>query len=175
MAESWEWGGKNGDRLLTALGWVIILGTWLRDREVKQRLADVEVPNGIQLPLMMFLVAAKRERSRQWAKAGESVNEMARVLATRMVEGDERQRQLVDLQASLERLARDSSGREQQLVTLQQSLEGLTRDSSGREEQLVVLQRSVTKYTKWLLALTVVVAVIGVGSIATAIVVAATQ
>jgi predicted nucleic acid-binding Zn-ribbon protein len=82
-----------------------------------------------------------------------------------MAATDARQQQLVDLQGSLEQLAKDSSSREQQLVDLQSSLERLAHDSSGREETLVALQQSVTRYTKWLLVLTIVVAVIGVGTI----------
>jgi len=175
MTEWWERGGESGDRLITLLAWLIILGTWLRDRQISERLADVEVPHGIQLPLLMLMLVGKRMSSRQWAEAGKSMNELAEVLATRMVESDNRQQELLELQGSLERLAHESSSREKQLVSLQASLESLASESSGREETLVALQQSVTRYTRWLLVLTVVVALTSVASIATAIVIAATQ
>ena len=114
---------------------------------VKRRLADVEVPNGIQLPVVLFLLNAKRQRSPQWAEAGKSLNELGKSLAKWMIATDERQQQLVDLQGSVERLA---------------------QSSSGREETLAPLQVSVTRYTKWLLSLTIVVALIGLGTIAIA-------
>jgi hypothetical protein len=147
MGDAWEWKPEHTDRLVEVLGFAIVLGTWVKDRKVKQRLADVEVPNGIQLPVLLFLLSAKRQRERSWAEAGKSMTELAEVLAKRMVESDERQKQLLDLQVSLENLARDGK----------------------------VLQASIKTYTKWLLALTVVVALIGVGSIAATIVVAATH
>ena len=147
MSEWWERGAEPVDRLIEAVGWVIILATWRKERVVKQRLADVEVPNGIQLPVLLFLLSGKRQRSRQWAEAGKSLNELGESLAKRMIATDERQQQLVDLQGSLERLA---------------------QSSSEREETLVALQLSVTRYTKWLLMLTIVVALIGLGTIAVA-------
>lgn len=147
MGDAWKWTPEHMDRLLEVLGFAIVLGTWLKDREVKQRLADVEVPNGIQLPVLLFLLSAKRQRDRSWVEAGESMNEVAEALAKRMVESDERQKQLLDLEVSLENLAQE-----------------------GR-----VLQESIRRYTKWLLALTVVVALIGLGSIAATIVLAATH
>lgn len=147
MPEWWERGAEPVDRLIEAVGWVTIVATWRKERVVKQRLADVEVPNGIQLPVLLFLLSAKRLRSRQWAEAGKSLNELGESLAKRMIATDERQQQLVDLQASLERLA---------------------QSSSDREETLVALQLSVTRYTKWLLVLSIVVALIGLGTIAIA-------
>lgn len=175
MTEWWESGDERADRLITLLAWLVIFGTWLRDRQVSERLADVEVPHGFQLPLLMFMLVGKRINSRQWAEAGKSMKDLAETLATRMVESDSRQQELLELEGSLERLARESSDREAQLVTLQASLESLASDSSGREATLVALQQSVTRYTRWLLVLTVVVALTSIGSIATAVVIAATQ
>lgn len=135
MKETWSWQGhpERVDQLLRVLGFAYALGTWLKERKSWQRLADVEVPSRIPIPLMLFSLSAKRERDRAWTEAGQSLNELGRTLATRMVEGDERQK------------------------------------------ELVVLQESVERYTKWLLVLTVVVTLVGIGSIAATIVVAATQ
>jgi hypothetical protein len=98
MSDLSQWKPERIDRLLEAFGWAIVLGTWMKDREVKRRLADVEVPNGIQLPVLLFLLSAKRQRDRSWVEAGKSMNELAEVLAKRMVESDERQEQVLDLQ-----------------------------------------------------------------------------
>jgi hypothetical protein len=46
------------------------------------------------------------------------MNEQAEALATRIVESDNRQQELLELQGSLERLAPESSDREERLATL---------------------------------------------------------
>jgi len=144
MTEWWERGAERADKLMAAVGWVLVFGSWITDRQIKDRLADVEVPHGAQVTILIFALIGRRIRSRQWTEAAASVNELAEALAKRMVETDARQQELVDLQGSLERLA---------------------HESSGREEILVALQQSLTRYTKWLLVLTVAVALIGVGTI----------
>lgn len=147
MIEWWERGAERVDKLMAAVGWVLVFANWIADRQIKDRLADVEVPHGAQITILIFALIGRRVRNRQWAKAAESMNELAEALANRMVETDARQQQLVELQGSLERLA---------------------HESSDREEILVALQQSVTRYTEWLLVLTVVVALIGVGTIVVA-------
>jgi hypothetical protein len=154
MDEAWKWDPEHTDRLVTALALAIVVTTWVKDRQISERLADVEVPHGIQLPVLMFALVGRRMRDRQWAEAGKSLNDLGEILAKRMVESDERQKQLLDLQASLERLA---------------------QDSTARETRLVALQEDVQRYTKWLLRLTVIVAAIGLASIVATIVVTATH
>jgi hypothetical protein len=147
MTEWWERGGEHVDKLMAAVGWMLVLANWMIDRHIKDRLADVEVPHGAQLTILIFALIGRRARNRQWTEASESMNELAEALANRMVATDARQQQLVDLQSSLERLA---------------------HESSSREETLVALQQSVTRYTRWLLVLTVAVALIGAGTIVVA-------
>src|ERR1019366_1705562 len=154
MDEAWKWDPEHTDRLVTALALAIVVTTWVKDRQLSERLADVEVPHGIQLPVLMFALVGRRMRDRQWAEAGKSLNDLGEILAKRMGESDERQKQLLDLQASLERLA---------------------QDSTARETRLVALQEDVQRYTKWLLRLTVIVAAIGLASIVATIVVTATH
>jgi hypothetical protein len=129
------------------LGWAVSLGTWAKDRQVKQRLSDVEVPRGIEMTTLLFLLSAKRQRQRQWDQATESMKDLGETLAKRAIESDKRQQQLVDLQASLEDIAQDGK----------------------------VMQASMARYTRWLVILTVAVTVIGIASIAATIIVAATS
>jgi hypothetical protein len=129
------------------LGWAVSLGTWAKDRQVKQRLSDVEVPRGIEMTTLLFLLSAKRQRQRQWDQAAESMKELGETLAKRAIESDKRQQQLVDLQASLEGIAQDGK----------------------------VMQASMARYTRWLVILTVAVTAIGIASIAATVVVAATS
>lgn len=96
-----------------------------------QRVADVEVPNGILLPALMFRWVGLRRNDRMWAKARDSTNELAEALGERMRYTDQRSNRLVDLQASLEWLARDADERNRHLVGLTVSVEQLTRGSSG--------------------------------------------
>ena len=117
MGDAWNWKPEHTDRLLEVLGFASALGTWVKDRQVKQCLADVEVPNGIQLPVLLFLLSGKRQRERSWIEAGKSMNEVAEVLAKRMVESDERQNQLLDLQVSLENLAQDGTVLQESIKT----------------------------------------------------------
>jgi hypothetical protein len=142
-----EWKPEHTDRLIEVLGWAVSLGTWAKDRQVKQRLSDVEVPRGIEMTTLLFLLSAKRQRQRQWDQTAESMEELGEILAKRAIESDKRQQQLVDLQASLEGIAQDGK----------------------------VMQASMARYTRWLVILTVAVTVIGIASIAATIVVAATS
>ena len=142
-----QWRPEHTDRVLVVLGWAVSLGTWAKDRQVKQRLSDVEVPRGIEMTTLLFLLSAKRQRQRQWDQATESMKDLGETLAKRAIESDKRQQQLVDLQASLEDIAQDGK----------------------------VMQASMARYTRWLVILTVAVTVIGIASIAATIIVAATS
>jgi hypothetical protein len=67
------------------------------------------------------------------------------------------------------KLPGESDDRQRRFVDLQASLEQLARDGEEREKTLIDLQLSVTRYTRWPVALTIVLAVLGVAAIATTI------
>jgi len=142
------WRSERGDWALSCVGLALAPLSWIRGRDVSERLADVHVPRGMLLPALMFARIGQRRRERAYEELGDGLSELGTTLATRMRENDQRQQQLVDLQASLERM---------------------TREGEQREKTLVELQVSVTLYTRWLLALTVVLAVLGIGTIGVAI------
>jgi hypothetical protein len=71
-----------------------------------QRLADVQVPRGaLGVMLLAGLVRMRRE-GRELKQIEETSAELATLVGTRWRQGDERERQLVALQASVERMTR---------------------------------------------------------------------
>jgi hypothetical protein len=71
-----------------------------------QRLADVQVPRGtLGVVLLASLVRMRRE-GREFKQVEKTSAELATLVGTRWREGDERERQLVALQASVERMTR---------------------------------------------------------------------
>jgi hypothetical protein len=109
---------------LMGLGWLMFILVTLRDRNIWQRLADVEIPNGTLFVVMAAALVRQRRTQHALAEFAERSGELGTLLGTRMRESDERAVELLSLQASVERL------------------------------------------TRWLVVLTVVLGVIGVGGIA---------
>jgi hypothetical protein len=132
------------DRSLYVVGWLLMFWTWLTDRRYKDRLADVEIPHGMLAPIVMSAAIRRREWDRAIARFDKLSSQFGTFIGTWMRESAERQRRLVELQANLEAIAR--SGEE-------------------RERTMVALQISVEKYTRRLVVLTIVVAVLGAGAI----------
>src|ERR1700679_2770603 len=87
--------------LVVALIWTA--WTWRRDKQVKQRLADVVVPNGIAVTALCFVLARQRIRSTAWHQASASLGEVSRALAAQRLEGvTGPTEQLPELHASVE-------------------------------------------------------------------------
>ena len=95
-----------------------------RDRFGWQRLADVQVPRGTLLVVLLASLVRMWREDRIFKEFEKTSDELGSLVGTRWREGDERERQLVASQASIERL------------------------------------------TRWLVALTIVVGLIGIASIA---------
>jgi hypothetical protein len=62
MTEWWEHGAERVDKLMAAVGWVLVFANWITDRQIKDRLADVEVPHGAQLTILIFTLIGRRIR-----------------------------------------------------------------------------------------------------------------
>lgn len=120
-----------GDSALTALGVAFAAHSYWRDRRAWQPLADVQVPNRLYKPVLMFLLVRQRRTDRAIADFGKATGELGTTIGTRWKEGDNRDRELLGLTRSVERL------------------------------------------TKWLIYLTVAVALVGVASIAVTVTLAA--
>jgi hypothetical protein len=94
------------DRLITAAGFLTPFVSWIRTSRPRQRLADVEVPNAIVWTLIIGRWVGLRRQDRAVGESGATIDELGTLVGNRMRQGDERSRQLLDLQASLERLTR---------------------------------------------------------------------
>jgi hypothetical protein len=102
--------------------------TWRRDEQVKQRLADVVVPNGIAVTLACFVLARQRARTQSWHEASASLGEVSRALTAQRLEGaPARGDALPVLQASVTSLAKRTSDRDEQLVTLNEQFGTLNK------------------------------------------------
>ena len=102
--------------------------TWRRDKQVKQRLADVVVPNGIAVTVLCFVLARQRARSQSWHAASASLSEVSRVLtAQRLETAPARSDELPELHASVASLAKQTADRDEQLVTLNEQVGTLNR------------------------------------------------
>lgn len=98
-----------------------------RDKYGWERLSDVQVPRGMLWVVLIGLWWRQRGTNQAIDEFGERSSELGQLLGERWREGTEREEQLVQLQASIERM------------------------------------------TRWLVRLTVVLGIIGVGSIAATI------
>jgi hypothetical protein len=94
------------DRVAIAVGFLFAAHAFWRDRRSWQRLADVEVPNGLFKTAMMFLLVRQRRTDRALAQFDRVTGELGTLIGTRWKEGDERDRQMVELTASVRRLTR---------------------------------------------------------------------
>lgn len=130
------------------LGFAFPIVTWIRTGKPWQRLADVDVPNGILLSVLLFALAGRRRTARIYAKFGEQTAEFGTFIGNRMRQSDERSSQLLDLQASLERYA---------------------SAANERDEDLLRLSSSVERLTRWLVRLTILLGAIGVAGVAVAV------
>ena len=101
-----RWRPEYGDWLLTALGVGWSLLTVIVERKPLQRLADVEVPNGLMILLVALALAGQRMRRRAFATLSQPMTELGEAVGARMRQNDARSQQLLDLQASVERLTR---------------------------------------------------------------------
>ena len=135
--------------LVVALMWTA--WTWRRDNQVKQRLADVVVPNGIAVTVLCFVLARQRARSQSWHEASASLSEVSRALtAQRLETAPARSDALPELQASVASLAKRTSDRDEQIVTL--------------NEQVGTLNKRVARRDTWFAAAAIVVVVLVVAA-----------
>lgn len=140
-----SWRPDRADLILVAVSWLLLIWTWIREGEVRQRLADVKVPNGILLPVVWSAVVRQRRTDRAIKEFAATTSEFGTFLGTRMRQSDARSKQLLELQASLE---------------------GLALASDVRDAHLLELQDSIAQLTRWLVVLTIVLGIIGLGGIA---------
>jgi hypothetical protein len=149
-----SWRDHPGDVALYVGGWLMVLWVWVANRRVKDRLADVEVPHGVLMPILTSTLIRRRRWDRVIAQFDKATREFGTFIGTRMRETDERQERLVELQASPEEMA---------------------RAGEQRERTMIALQVCVEKYTRRLVVLTVVLAVLGAGAIGATVWAAATR
>jgi hypothetical protein len=134
---SW-WRDEWDDQVLfLAVALIWTAWTWRRDKYVKQRLADVAVPNGIVVTVVCFVVARQRARNQEWRKASASLSEVSRALTAERLEG----------------LTAPSIGSPDQLPAFQASVDSLTKQASERDERLVTLNDQVVTLTRQLMGL----------------------
>lgn len=130
---------------------VSLVLTWVRERRLWQRLADLEVPSGG----LLILVGALRMR--QLALKGpindlrDSMSELGDLIGKRLVQSDKRSAELLAAQRSMETMA---------------------QEADQRDKTLVELQVNIVDLTRWLVRLTIALGVIGVAGIAATIVAA---
>src|SRR5205823_1360856 len=136
------------DRLAILIGFAAPLMVWIRTGRRWQRVADIELPNGILFSAMLSRWVSLRRTDRILAEFGVRVDELGTFLGTRMRQSDERSQQLLKLQTSLERYATAEDARNHDLLRL-----------SGNVERL----------TRWLVRLTIVLGVIGVAGVGVAV------
>jgi hypothetical protein len=77
-----------------------------RDRIGWQRLADVEVPRGTLWVVMLASLVRMRREDRVFKEVEKTSAELGTLIGTRWRESDDREKQLVALQASVERMTR---------------------------------------------------------------------
>lgn len=77
-----------------------------RDRLGWQRLADVQIPRGTLWVVLLAGLTRMRREGRELKGIEKTSAELATLIGTRRREGDERDKQLVELQASIERMTR---------------------------------------------------------------------
>jgi hypothetical protein len=120
---SW-WRDEWDDQVLfLAVALIWTAWTWRRDKQVKQRLADVVVPNGIAVTVLCFVLARQRARTQSWHEASASLGEVSRALTAQRLEGaPARGDALPELQASVASLTKQTSDRDEQLVTLNEQV-----------------------------------------------------
>jgi hypothetical protein len=106
------------------------------------------------MPILTSTLIRRRRSDRVIAQFDKATREFGTFIGTRMRETDERQERLVELQASLEEMA---------------------RAGEQRERTMIALQVCVEKYTRRLVVLTVVLAVLGAGAIGATVWAAATR
>jgi hypothetical protein len=91
---------------LIGLGWLMFMLVTLRDRQIWQRLADMEITNCTLFVIVAAALVSQRRTGRALAEFAERSSELGTLLGTRMRESDERAVELLSLQASVERLTR---------------------------------------------------------------------
>jgi hypothetical protein len=77
-----------------------------RDRFGWERLSDVQVPRGIHWWVMLATWLRQRQMRQAIDQFATATAQFGTFLGTRMREGDEREKQLLGLQSSVERLTR---------------------------------------------------------------------
>lgn len=88
--------------------WVEILSSMSRGRDKFgwERLSDVQVPRGMLWVILIGLWWRQRGTNQAIDEFGERSSELGQLLGERWREGTEREEQLVQLQASIERMTR---------------------------------------------------------------------
>jgi hypothetical protein len=77
-----------------------------RDKLGWERLSDVQVPRGMLWVIVIGLWWRQRKANQAIDEFGERSSELGQLLGERWREGTEREKQLVELQASIERMTR---------------------------------------------------------------------
>lgn len=127
---------------------------WRRDNQVKQRLADVAVPNGLAVTVVCFVLARQRTRSQAWHEANASLSEVSRALTAQRLEGTPVvPDHIPQPQASADALTTQTSERDQQIGAFSEQVVTLN-------QQVVTLKQQLGRLNA-LLATTVIAVVIG--------------
>jgi hypothetical protein len=133
---------------------------WARDRSVSVRLADTRVPNNAVLLGLAASRLRRREFTRPYMDLGYAMAELGNVLGDQMKQSEQRSRDELQLQISLEAFARAADSRDKRVAGLQENIEHLSMAADAREWRLLTLQRQIVRFT-YVLAL-LGVATIGV-------------
>ena len=83
---SWWRDGWDDQLFFVAVALVWTAWTWRRDKQIKQRLADVAVPNGIAVTALCFVLARQRSNARAWRRASGSLSEISRAMTAQRLE-----------------------------------------------------------------------------------------
>lgn len=121
------------DSVLLVSAGLLTVWAWIRDRAVVRRLSDVQVPNNAVLLAMGAARVGQRPRENSNMKLQQSMSELGTRLGKRMVQSNERSKQLLALPKSLDSFARAADDRDQRLVGLQGSMEP-ARDPAPRQK-----------------------------------------
>jgi hypothetical protein len=126
---------------------------WRRDNQVKQRLADVAVPNGLAMTVVCFVLARQRSRSQAWHEASASLSEVSRALTAQRLEGPPAvPDHIPELQASIDSLATQNAERDQQIA--------------GLNEQVVTLKKQLVRLDAWFAGTAIAVVIVAVAAVA---------
>lgn len=126
---------------------VFTVWKWTRQRSVLIRLADARIPHNA---LLLGLVASRLRRyemRRPFADLGYAMSELANLLNEQMKQSEQRGREEVQLQVSLEAFARAAEARDQRVSALRESVEELSLAADARDWRMLTLHKQIVRFT----------------------------